>query len=159
MGFTDYSKFDKLEDYDPCSDEEEWKLSDVEKKVKQDKRRDALIQHELDGYRLIDEKLAIAEKLPPRVALAGEYVPVKEAMNWSEGRMRKPMKKEKEKAKEIIRDHIKCIEALLGQLCDDEDFQRDLDRASLVKAIKHWTNENRLPRDEAYELFSEDSIE
>jgi hypothetical protein len=158
-GFTDYSKFDKLDDYDPASDEEDWKLSEAEKKARQEKKRDALIQHELDGYKLIDEKLAIAEKLPPRMAAVGEYAPVKEATNWSEGRKRKTKKKDKEKAKEIIQDHIKCIEAVLGQLCDDDDFQRDLNRASLVKAIKHWTNENRLSHEEANELFSEDSIE
>lgn len=156
-GFTNYSKFDKLEDYEPDSDEEDWKLSESEKKSKQEKKRDALIQHELDGYKLIDEKLAIAERLPPRLASAGEYTPIKEATNWSEGR--KPKKKEKEKAKDIVQDQIKCIEAVLGQLCDDKDFQRDLSRVSLMKAIRHWTNENRLPRAEANELFSEDSIE
>jgi len=89
-GFTNYSKFDKLEDYEPDSDEEDWKLSESEKKSKQEKKRDALIQHELDGYKLIDEKLAIAERLPPRLASAGEYTPIKEATNWSEGR--KPKK-------------------------------------------------------------------
>ena len=70
--FTDYAKFDKLEDYEADSDEEEWRLTEAEKKAKREKKRDALIQHELDGYKAIDEKLKVAEKLPPRLAAAGE---------------------------------------------------------------------------------------
>ena len=159
QGMTDYRKFDKIEDYEPDSDEDEWRLSEAEKKAKREKRRDELIQHELDGYKAIDEKLKVAEKLPPRVAAPGEYAAPDEATDWSEGRKKKVTKKEKEKAKDEIRDHIECIEAILGQLCDDEDFQRDLDRPALDKAIRHWTNEVRLPSDEANELFSEDSYE
>ena len=68
QGMTDYRKFDKIEDYEPDSDEDEWRLSEAEKKAKREKRRDELIQHELDGYKAIDEKLKVAEKLPPRVA-------------------------------------------------------------------------------------------
>lgn len=70
--FTDYAKFDKLEDYEADSDEEEWRLTEAEKKAKREKKRDALIQHELDGYKAIDEKLKVAEKLPPRLAAPGE---------------------------------------------------------------------------------------
>ena len=68
-------------------------------------------------------------------------------------------KREKEKQKEEIQDHITCIEAILGQLVDDDEFQRDLARPALVAAIKHWTNEKRLPMDEANALFSEESVE
>lgn len=158
-GFTDYSKFDKLDDYEPDSDEDEWRLTEAEKKAKREKKRDAMIQHELDGYKEIDAKLEKAEKLPPRMAAPGEYEPAAEATDWSEGRKTKVKKKDKEKAKEVIQDQITCIEAVLGQLCDDDDFQRDLERPSLVKAIRHWTNENRLPRDEANALFSEECLE
>ena len=74
QGMTDYRKFDKIEDYEPDSDEDEWRLSEAEKKAKREKRRDELIQHELDGYKAIDEKLKVAEKLPPAVSTASTWM-------------------------------------------------------------------------------------
>lgn len=150
-----YAKWDKVEDYEPDEDEVDAALSEAELKAKREKERDELIQKELDSHKEIDEKLKRAEKLPK--VEAAEYVPpVPEATSWSSGRESAgPSAAEKAAYKE----KWATIEALLAQLAGDEDFQRDLKRPSFEKALRHWTNEARLPPDEAAKLFDEESFE
>ena len=62
----DYSKFDKIGDSDESSDDEDWKLTDEERKAKRERKRDELIEKELASHKAIEEKLKRAEKLPPR---------------------------------------------------------------------------------------------
>lgn len=133
------------------------KLSEPELKAKREKKRDELIQKELDSYKEIDEKLKRAEKLPRRVAAEGEYVPPPDPSSWSSGRESKRELSEDEKRKQ--REAWTAVEAVLTQLAADEEFQRDMNRPSFDKALRHWTNETRLPSQEARALFDEDSYE
>ena len=83
----DYSKFDKIGDSDESSDDEDWKLTDAERKAKREKKRDELIEQELASHKAIEEKLKRAEKLPPR--RSDDDGPTPEApAAWSDGRSR-----------------------------------------------------------------------
>ena len=146
-----YAKFDELDEYEPEEGEDDWKLSDAEIKAKKEKKRDELIQKELDAYKEIDEKLKRAEKLPP---LKGEEEKKKDVGSWSEGRER-----QKKGLTEAQKDKFRVVEHVLTQLAADDEFQNDLKRPALQKAIKHWTNEARLSKDECDDLFDEDSFE
>ena len=53
----DYSKFDKIGDSDESSDDEDWRLTDEERKAKREKKRDELIEKELASHKAIEEKL------------------------------------------------------------------------------------------------------
>ena len=129
----DYSKFDKIGDSDESSDDEDWKLTDEERKAKREKKRDELIEKELASHKAIEEKLKRAEKLPPR--RADDEGPTPEApAAWSDGRSRT----ETDTAK--LRERVAAVDGVLGQLADDADFQADLKRPTVQKAINHWTN-------------------
>mmetsp|Transcript_13985 Transcript_13985/g.42297 ORF Transcript_13985/g.42297 Transcript_13985/m.42297 type:complete len:315 (+) Transcript_13985:27-971(+) len=147
-----YAKWSKVEEYEAEEGEEDWRLSEAELKARREKKRDDLIQSELDKFKEIDEKLARAEKQP--ALRAEDYEPPKEAGSWSEGR---------ERTKEVLSDAQKsalgAVEAVLGQLAADAEFQADVQRPSLQKAIAHWTNARRLPKEDTDELFAEDSSE
>lgn len=145
-----YSKWEHVEEYEMSEDEMDAMLSESELKAKREKKRDELIQKELDGYKEIDEKLKRAEKLPKRVA--DDYEEPKGPTSWSSGRESKKIEAKNE-------DAWRAVEALLSSLASDEDFQRDMKRPSFDKALRHWTNEKRLPPDEAHQLFDEDSFE
>lgn len=139
---TDYSKFDKLEDYEPDEDEEDWKLTEAELKAKREKKRDELIQKELDSYKKMDELLEKAAKQPRKEAK--DYKPLK-PLAWSEGR-------ETHKVERSLEE----VDAMLAHLAKDDEFQKDLWRPSFQKALKHWTQQERLPTDdplwESYEF-------
>ena len=148
----DYSKFDKIGDSDESSDDEDWKLTDAERKAKREKKREELIEKELASHKAIEEKLKRAEKLPPR--RSDDDGPTPEApAAWSDGRRRD----EKDPAK--LRERVAAIDGVLGQLADDADFQADLKRPTVQKAIDHWTNRARLKGPEAQELFGDASPE
>ena len=49
----DYSKFDKIGDSE-SSDDEDWRLTDEERKAKREKKRDELIEQELASRRSRD---------------------------------------------------------------------------------------------------------
>ena len=148
----DYSKFDKIGDSDESSDEDDWKLTDEERKAKREKKRDELIEQELASHKAIEEKLKRAEKLPPR--RSDDEGPTPEApAAWSDGRRRD----EKDTAK--LRERVAAVDGVLGQLADDADFQSDLRRPTVQKAINHWTNRARLKGPEAQELFGDASPE
>jgi len=153
----DYSRFDKVQDSDEES-VEEWRLSEAEIKARKEAKREAAVQKELRSYEEIDEKLARAEKLPPRKA---EVEPARAPVatgSWSEDRdLLADTDAEKRRDRAKLRQAYRAVEGVLGQMADDGDFQADLKRPSVVKAIKHWTNEARLPPDEAQELFDEQS--
>ena len=54
---------------------------------------------------------------------------------------------------------VAAVDGVLGQLADDADFQSDLKRPTVRKAINHWTNRARLQGPEAQELFGDASPE
>jgi len=167
-----YRAFDRLEDSDDEEDKDAWRLSEAEIKARREKKRDALIQKELDAYKEIDAKLERAAKLPALRAEPGYYTPPTEAGSWSEGRDDSDAAAAKKKGpassssetlssrdREALDAKVRDVEAVLAQLAADADFQTDLRRPSLQTAIKHWTNEQRLPRAQALALFDEDSFE
>ena len=96
-----------------------------------------MIEKELAGYKAIDDKLKLAEKLPKRVGSASELAPPAPAPSWSVGRKTQGMS-EQEKNEAWLR--WSDAEHVLSQLADDEDLQHDLKRPTVVKAIRHWTN-------------------
>eukprot|EP01031_Cornospumella_fuschlensis_P036847 gene36847-44697_t len=51
-----------------------------------------------------------------------------------------------------IEEKIRNINAVFEKLAKDEDFQDDLKLPIVEKALKHWTNQNRLPPEEAMKL-------
>lgn len=151
-GFN-YSKFDTIgASDDDDSDEEDWRLTDAERKAKKEKRRDALIEEELASHKAIEEKLKRAEKLPPRIEPTATAAPAPTA--WSEGRAGRAVADAGK-----LRERFAAIDGVLGQLADDAEFQVDLQRPTVRKAIEHWTNRARLPPPEAQELFGEASPE
>mmetsp|Transcript_11984 Transcript_11984/g.38107 ORF Transcript_11984/g.38107 Transcript_11984/m.38107 type:complete len:313 (+) Transcript_11984:53-991(+) len=149
-----YAKWDRVEEYEPSEEEMDALLSEAELKAKREKKRDELIQKELDGYKEIDEKLKRAEKLPARTST--DYEPRAEPTSWSSGRERR---KADESDVRKAREAVGAVEAMLGQLAADEEFQADLRRPAFDTALKHWTNEARLPPSEARALFDEESFE
>ena len=149
----DYSKFDKIGDSDESSDDEDWKLTDAERKAKRERKRDELIEKELASHKAIEEKLKRAEQLPPR--RSDDEGPTPEApAAWSDGRSRT---ENGDRAK--LRERVAAVDGVLGQLADDADFQSDLKRPTVQKAINHWTNRARLKGPEAQELFGDASPE
>eukprot|EP01031_Cornospumella_fuschlensis_P034183 gene34183-41380_t len=69
-------------------------------------------------------------------------------MSWSENRSGS-----KPKASiAAIEEKIRNINAVFEKLAKDEDFQDDLKLPIVEKALKHWTNQNRLPPEEAMKL-------
>mmetsp|Transcript_58716 Transcript_58716/g.182394 ORF Transcript_58716/g.182394 Transcript_58716/m.182394 type:complete len:115 (-) Transcript_58716:282-626(-) len=52
-----------------------------------------------------------------------------------------------------------AVDALLAKLADDDSLHDALGRASVQKALRHWTNEKRLSPEEAEDLFDEDDSE
>jgi hypothetical protein len=69
-------------------------------------------------------------------------------MAWSENR-----NKSKDKVDpKVVSEKIYQINAVLNKLAGDEDFQDDLKLPIVQKALKHWTNQHRLPPEEALKL-------
>ncbi|KAJ1455413.1 hypothetical protein M885DRAFT_520352 [Pelagophyceae sp. CCMP2097] len=157
----DYSRFDKLDDYEADSDEEDWKLSEAALKAKRDAKKDAMIKKELAGYEEIEEKLKRAEKLPALKAKEGEYSAAAEVAPWSAGRAQdaRDVADAARRKGDRQRECFRAAEAVLSQFADDATFQADLKRPCVDRAIRHWTNESRLPKDEAQALFAEDSFD
>jgi len=156
---VDYSRFDKIADSDEEGEIEEWRLTEEELKAKREKKRDEMIQHELDGYKKQDEMLKRAETQPARVCAEGEYQPPVEPESWSSGRKQRKTKADKRAEREKLHEKLRVVEGILGLLAEDEELQSDLKRPAVVKALKHWTGEARLPPAEAQELFADDTPE
>ena len=65
-------------------------------------------------------------------------------MSWDSNRTSQPVK-----SKEEIIYHLRQVNATLEQLAFDSSLTDDFKDPQVARAIKHWTNECRLPRDEA----------
>eukprot|EP01039_Chlorochromonas_danica_P002427 gene2427-2660_t len=69
-------------------------------------------------------------------------------MSWSSGREKAEPAVDAAKAAE----RVKQVNAVLKKIADDEVFQEDLKLPNVQKALRHWTNQNRLPPEEALAL-------
>lgn len=69
-------------------------------------------------------------------------------MSWSENRTGSKPKASIAAVEEKVRN----INAVFEKLSKDEDFQDDLKLPIVEKALKHWTNQHRLPPEEAMQL-------
>lgn len=69
-------------------------------------------------------------------------------MSWSSGREKAEPAVDPAKAAE----RVKQVNAVLKKIADDEVFQDDLKLPNVQKALRHWTNQNRLPPEEALAL-------
>lgn len=68
-------------------------------------------------------------------------------MSWSSNRKSEPTK-----SKEEILQNLKHVNAVLEQLAFDSDLTDDFKDPQVARAIKHWTNEHRLPHEEALQF-------
>jgi hypothetical protein len=65
-------------------------------------------------------------------------------MSWQSNRSSQP-----QKSKEEIVYHLRQVNAILEQLAFDSSLTDDFKDPQVARAIKHWTNEHRLPPEEA----------
>ena len=67
--------------------------------------------------------------------------------SWESDRTTAPQRT----AEEICLD-IKQVDGVLAQLASDSDLRDDLKNPEVLRAMRHWTNEHRLPPEEAEKL-------
>lgn len=68
--------------------------------------------------------------------------------SWSENRSSEKRKVDPA----VVAEGIKQVNIVLTRLAQDEDFQSDLAKPIVQRALKHWTNQQRLSPEEAQTL-------